>query len=286
MRGLVPWDVDQRLQIFLDEDLGFDDITTQGLGDLSLEPVRAKVIAKEKGIMSGGPFVIRLFNLLDSQVKEKINIEEGEEFQSGDCVLEVVGQTRAILMGERVALNLLQRLCGIATKTREFVNAVNGLPVKIADTRKTSPGLRIFEKYAVRCGGGVNHRLGLYDCALIKDNHISICGSVKNAIRRVRPSIPFTARIVVECENLLQVKEALEEKADVIMLDNMDIEQIKEAVKMINKRSIIEASGGVNLKTVREIAEQGVDIISTGYITHHAIWLDLNLEVEEISDVL
>jgi len=286
VRGLVPWDVDQRLQIFLDEDLGFDDITTQGLGDLSLEPVRAKVIAKEKGIMAGGPFVIRLFNLLDSQVKEKINIEEGEEFQSGDCVLEVVGQTRAILMGERVALNLLQRLCGIATKTREFVNAVNGLPVKIADTRKTSPGLRIFEKYAVRCGGGVNHRLGLYDCALIKDNHISICGSVKNAIRRVRPAIPFTARIVVECENLLQVKEALEEKADVIMLDNMDIEQIKEAVKMINKRSIIEASGGVNLKTVREIAEQGVDIISTGYITHHAIWLDLNLEVEEISDVL
>jgi nicotinate-nucleotide pyrophosphorylase (carboxylating) len=286
VRGLVPWDVDRRLQIFLEEDLGFDDITTQGLGDLSLKPVRARIIAKEKGIMSGGPFAIRLFNLIDPQTNEKILIEEGEEFKSGDCVMEIIGQTRAILMGERVALNLLQRLCGIATKTREFVEAVKGLPVKIADTRKTSPGLRIFEKYAVRCGGGVNHRLGLYDCALIKDNHISICGSVKDAIQRVRPAIPFTARIVVECENILQVSEAIEEKADVIMLDNMNIGQIKEAVKMINKRSIVEASGGVSLETVREIAKQGVDIISTGYITHHAIWLDLNLEVEEVKDVL
>ena len=286
MRGLVPWDVDRRLQIFLEEDLGFDDITTQGLGDLSLKVIRAKIISKQRGIMSGGPFVLRLFNLIDPQIKEIFRLEDGEEFKAGDCVLEIEGQTRAILMGERVALNLLQRLCGIATKTKEFVEIVKDLPVKIADTRKTSPGLRIFEKYAVRCGGGVNHRLGLYDCALIKDNHISVCGSVKEAIRRVRPSIPFTARIVVECENIEQVREAIEEKADVIMLDNMTIEQIREAVKLINKKAIVEASGGVNLDTVREIATQGVDVISTGFITHHAIWLDLNLEVEEVSNVL
>ena len=286
MRGLVPWDIDRRLQIFLEEDLGFDDITTQGLGNVSLKPVRAKIIAKQKGIMSGGPFAIRLFNLLDPEAKGKALVEEGDAFETGDYVLEIEGQTRAILMGERVALNLLQRLCGIATQTREMVDSVKGLPVKIADTRKTSPGLRIFEKYAVRCGGGVNHRLGLYDCALIKDNHISICGSVREAIRRVRPAIPFTARIVVECENLDQVQEALDEKADVIMLDNMNIDRIREAVQLIGGRTIVEASGGIGPEQVREIAEQGVDIISSGFITHHAIWLDLSLKVEEIGDVL
>jgi len=286
VRGLVPWDIDRRLQIFLEEDLGFDDITTQGLGNLSLKMVRAKIVARQKGIMSGGPFALRLFNLIEPLTMEKIHVQEGDSFEAGECLLEVEGQTRAILMGERVALNLLQRLCGIATKTREFVEQVKDLQVKIADTRKTSPGLRIFEKYAVRCGGGINHRLGLYDCALIKDNHISICGSVREAIRRVRPSIPFTARIVVECEDLLQVKEAIEEKADVIMLDNMNTEQIREAVEMISGRAIIEVSGGVNLQTVREIAKQKVDVISTGFITHHAVWLDINLEVEDISDVL
>lgn len=270
----------------MEEDLGFDDITTQGLGNLSLKKVKAKIIAKSEGVMSGGPFVLRVFSLLDPEVHGTTHIEEGERFHQGEDVMEIQGQARAILMGERVALNLLQRLCGIATKTRELVDSVYDFPVRIADTRKTSPGLRIFEKYAVRCGGGVNHRLGLYDCALIKNNHITICGSVRDAIRRVRLSIPFTARIVVECESLAQVKEALEEKADVIMLDNMDIPMIGQAVKLVDGRAIMEASGGVSPDNIRDIAAQGVNIISTGFITHHATWLDLSLHVEEYDHVL
>ena len=155
------------------------------------------------------------------------------------------------------------------------------MPVKVADTRKTSPGLRIFEKYAVRCGGGVNHRLGLYDCALIKDNHIALCGSVKEAIKKIRPALPFTAKIVVECTTLAQVQEALEEKADIIMLDNMSVENIREAVKIAKGKATLEASGDINPTTIRKVAEQGVDIISTGYITHHATWIDMSLKMEE-----
>ena len=182
MLGLVPWDVDRRLQAFLEEDLGFADITTQGLGDLGKNTVKAKVTAKKEGVMAGGYFALRVFTLLNSQTRGRQKFLRDRIFPR-EVLLEIEGPARAILMGERTALNLLQRLCGIATKTQELVKLVEGLPVKVADTRKTSPGLRIFEKYAVRCGG-VNHRLGLYDCALIKDNHIALCGSVKEAIKK------------------------------------------------------------------------------------------------------
>jgi nicotinate-nucleotide pyrophosphorylase (carboxylating) len=278
MLGLVPWDVDRRLQAFLEEDLGFADITTQGLGDLGKNTVKAKVTAKKEGVMAGGYFALRVFTLLNSQTRGEAKVFEGQNFSPGEVLLEIEGPARAILMGERTALNLLQRLCGIATKTQELVK---GLPVKVADTRKTSPGLRIFEKYAVRCGGGVNHRLGLYDCALIKDNHIALCGSVKEAIKKIRPALPFTAKIVVECTTLAQVQEALEEKADIIMLDNMSVENIREAVKIAKGKATLEASGDINPTTIRKVAEQGVDIISTGYITHHATWIDMSLKMEE-----
>ncbi|HPT63965.1 MAG TPA: carboxylating nicotinate-nucleotide diphosphorylase [Candidatus Atribacteria bacterium] len=281
MLGLVPWDVDRRLQAFLEEDLGFADITTQGLGDLGKNTVKAKVTAKKEGVMAGGYFALRVFTLLNSQTRGKAKVFEGQNFPPGEVLLEIEGPARAILMGERTALNLLQRLCGIATKTQELVKLVEGLPVKVADTRKTSPGLRIFEKYAVRCGGGVNHRLGLYDCALIKDNHIALCGSVKEAIKKIRPALPFTAKIVVECTTLAQVQEALEEKADIIMLDNMSVENIREAVKIAKGKATLEASGDINPTTIRKVAEQGVDIISTGYITHHATWIDMSLKMEE-----
>ncbi|MDK2897266.1 MAG: hypothetical protein PWP04_1386 [Candidatus Atribacteria bacterium] len=280
MRGLVPWDVDRRLQSFLEEDLGFDDITTQGLGELSLNLVQAEIVAKSEGVMAGGPLVSRVFSLLDPETVTQVVVPDGETFKPGQIVLKVKGRARAILMGERVALNLLQRLCGIATKTKELVKLVEDLPVKIADTRKTSPGLRIFEKYAVRCGGGVNHRLGLYDCALIKDNHIAIFGSVQKAIEQIRSAIPFTAKIVVECADLDQVVQALQGRADIIMLDNMSLSQIRQAVKIGKNKAIIEASGGIGPHNIRPIAEQGVDIISTGYITHQAIWLDLSLSVK------
>jgi len=231
--------------------------------------------------MAGGYFALRVFTLLNSQTRGEAKVYEGQNFSPGQVLLEIEGPARAILMGERTALNLLQRLCGIATKTRELVKLVEGLPVKVADTRKTSPGLRIFEKYAVRCGGGVNHRLGLYDCALIKDNHIALCGSVKEAIKKIRPALPFTAKIVVECTTLAQVQEALEEKADIIMLDNMSVENIREAVKIAKGKATLEASGDINPTTIRKVAEQGVDIISTGYITHHATWIDMSLKMEE-----
>jgi len=281
MLGLVPWDVDRRLQAFLEEDLGFDDITTQGLGDLGKNIVKAKIIAKKEGVMAGSFFALRVFSLLDSQVRGKAKITEEQSFSYGDLLLEIEGPARAILMGERTALNLLQRLRGIAAKTRELVKLVEDLPVKVADTRKTSPGLRIFEKYAVRCGGGVNHRLGLYDCALIKDNHIALCGSVKEALKKIRPALPFTAKIVVECATLAQVQEALEGKADIIMLDNMSVENIREAVKLAKGKATLEASGNITPANIREVAEQGVDVISTGYITHHATWIDMSLKMEE-----
>jgi len=281
MLGLVPWDVDRRLQAFLEEDLGFDDITTQGLGDLGKNIVKAKIIAKKEGVMAGSFFALRVFSLLDSQVRGKAKITEEQSFSYGDLLLEIEGPARAILMGERTALNLLQRLCGIAAKTRELVKLVEDLPVKVADTRKTSPGLRIFEKYAVRCGGGVNHRLGLYDCALIKDNHIALCGSVKEALKKIRPALPFTAKIVVECATLAQVQEALEGKAYIIMLDNMSVENIREAVKLAKGKATLEASGNITPANIREVAEQGVDVISTGYITHHATWIDMSLKMEE-----
>ncbi len=282
MKGLVPWDIDRRLQAFLEEDLGFDDITTQGLGELSLLPVKAMIKAKTDGIMAGGPFAVRIFSLLDPEIQHTILVEEGSAFSKGDTLIELRGAARGILMGERVALNLLQRLCGIATRTRMMVEAVKDLPVKVADTRKTSPGLRIFEKYAVRCGGGINHRLGLYDCVLIKDNHIELCGSVKEAIRRIKSSVPFTAKIVVECRSLQEVEEALEAKADVIMLDNMPLETMRKAISLIKNKAIVEVSGGVDPTSIRSIAELGPDIISTGYVTHQATWIDISLSIEKL----
>ncbi|BER93475.1 carboxylating nicotinate-nucleotide diphosphorylase [Thermatribacter velox] len=282
MKGFVPWDIDRRLQAFLEEDLGFDDITTQGLGELSLLPVKAFIKAKSDGIMAGGPFAVRIFSLLDPEIQHTILVEEGKAFHKGDTLIELRGKARGILMGERVALNLLQRLCGIATKTHMMVEAIKGLPVKVADTRKTSPGLRIFEKYAVRCGGGTNHRLGLYDCVLIKDNHIALCGSVKEAVRRIRPSVPFTAKIVVECRSLQEVEEALEAKADVIMLDNMPLEELRKAISLAKNKTIVEVSGGVDPTSIRSIAELGPDIISTGYVTHQATWIDISLSIERL----
>lgn len=279
MHGLFPWNLDAYLKQFLLEDIGPFDLTTQGLGELKEKIVRAQIVAKEPGIMAGGPFALRIFTLLDATVQGSLHIPEGARFFPGTVLVSLLGRAEAILQGERVALNLLSRLCGVATKTRELVDLVADLPVRIADTRKTTPGLRYFEKYAVRCGGGINHRMGLYDCVLIKDNHIALCGSVREAIARVRSAVPFTAKIVVECATLEAVHEACEAQADVVLLDNMSLEDIKSAVRIVRKRALVEASGGIGPHNVRLVAEQGVDIISTGYMTHHATGIDMSLEV-------
>ena len=279
MAGLVPWNLDAMLIQFLNEDLGPFDLTTQGLGELKDRVVQAQIIAKEPGVMAGGPFALRIFKLLDQEVQGTIHVAEGTRFLPGTVLLSLSGRAEAILEGERVALNLLARLSGIATRTRELADLVADLPVRIADTRKTTPGLRLLEKYAVCCGGGTNHRMGLYDCVLIKDNHLALCGSVREAILRVRKAVPFTTKIVVECASLEAVAEACEARADVILLDNMPLEDIRQAVKIVNKRALVEASGGIGPHNVRLVAEQGVDIISTGYITHHAPWIDLSLRI-------
>jgi nicotinate-nucleotide pyrophosphorylase (carboxylating) len=194
-------------------------------------------------------------------------------------VAEVEGPVRALLMGERTALNFLQRLSGTATLTRRYVDAVKEFPCKIIDTRKTTPGLRTLEKYAVRMGGGINHRIGLYDAALIKDNHIVAAGSIAKAVETVRRHAPFMARVEVECVDLKQVQEAIDAKADVIMLDNMGTKQMAEAVRLVNKRAWIEASGGITLERIREIAEAGVDFISIGALTHSAPAVDFNMKI-------
>jgi nicotinate-nucleotide pyrophosphorylase (carboxylating) len=282
---MIPWNLDEMLLYFLKEDIGPFDLTVQGLGEAGAKPVEAKVVAKQNGVMAGGPFALRIFTLLDKDVQGEPCVPEGSRFASGTVLLRVFGPARAILQGERTALNILARLCGIATRTRELVDLLEGLPVQVADTRKTTPGLRLLEKYAVRCGGGVNHRMGLYDCVLLKDNHIVICGSIREAIRRVRSKVPFTAKIIVECMNLEEVREALEERVDGILLDNMSLEDIRQAVKMAKKRAIVEVSGGIGPHNARLVAEQGVDIISSGYITHHAPWIDLSLEIERKNGV-
>ncbi|GAH79753.1 unnamed protein product, partial [marine sediment metagenome] len=216
---------------------------------------------------------------LDSEICFQPKIKDGNKILPGEILAEITGPARTILKGERVTLNFLQRMSGIATITSKFCQEVKDLPVRIVDTRKTTPGLRILEKYAVRMGGGYNHRFGLYDAVLIKDNHIAVAGGIKSAVNSVRKQISHTSNIEVEVENLSQLQEALEMKVDIIMLDNMDLETMKEAVKMVKGEALIEASGGITLEKVREIAQTGVDLISVGALTHSVKALDINMEI-------
>ncbi|MCI5133336.1 MAG: carboxylating nicotinate-nucleotide diphosphorylase, partial [Candidatus Electrothrix sp. EH2] len=220
----------------------------------------------------------RVFRLLDDRVTCSGPAADGKQVDSGEILMTGSGPVRGLLQGERVALNLIQRICAIATLTRQYVDAVQGLKVRIVDTRKTTPGLRMLEKYAVRVGGGRNHRYSLSDGVLIKDNHIAACGSLRQAVERARSAVPHTIAVEVETDTLAQVQECLECGVQIIMLDNMDIATLREAVSMINGKASVEASGGVNLDTVREIAETGVDIISVGALTHSARACDIGLD--------
>ena len=216
-------------------------------------------------------------SVVSGQFKERYR--DGEIVRSEKIIIEISGNMRSLLTAERTALNFLQRMSGIATLTKKFVDSVKGFKAKIIDTRKTTPCLRILEKYAVQCGGGINHRFGLYDGILIKDNHIKAAGGIIKAVKRVRDNAPHLIKIEVETKSLKEVKDALNCKADVIMLDNMDIPAIKKAVKLIDKRALIEVSGGVTLKNVSEIAATGVDYISIGALTHSARAVDISMEI-------
>lgn len=268
--------VDRIIEYALREDLGDGDITTNSLAT-EKEDSKALIRAKAKGVIAGLPIAKRVFQKLDPTVVCVDNIGDGEEIKPGDILSEINGGTRALLSGERLALNILQRLSGIATLTSKYVKAVEGLPVKILDTRKTAPGLRILDKYAVSVGGGYNHRFGLFDGVLIKDNHIAIAGGVAEAVAAVRKRYKQKYKIEVETSGLEQVKEALIAGADIIMLDNMSPEQMRKAVRLIDRNALVEASGGINIKNVREVAETGVDFISVGALTHSPSALDIGL---------
>ncbi|NDI37046.1 carboxylating nicotinate-nucleotide diphosphorylase [Chengkuizengella sediminis] len=273
--------IKENLKEWLKEDIGTGDVTS-----ISTIPVEHQSIgfihAKESGVLAGLPVAKLVFQIVDPNIKFNEKATEGSFLNQGDTIVTVEGNTRNILMGERLALNLLQRLSGIATKTNTYVKELSGLSVKIADTRKTTPGHRILEKYAVKVGGGYNHRLGLYDAVMIKDNHIKATGSVKSAIESARKQIPHTMKIEVEIEALDQIEEAL--AADIILLDNMSIDNMTRSVNLIKEQSshnIVEASGGVTLKAVREIALTGVDVISVGGLTTSIQNLDISLDLNE-----
>ena len=270
--------IDKIIEQALLEDIGTGDITTESIIPSNL---KAKGIIKtsEEGVVAGLDIVFLVFKKLDSEICFQPKIKDGNKILPGEILAEITGPARTILKGERVTLNFLQRMSGIATITSKFCQEVKDLPVRIVDTRKTTPGLRILEKYAVRMGGGYNHRFGLYDAVLIKDNHIAVAGGIKSAVNSVRKQISHTSNIEVEVENLSQLQEALEMKVDIIMLDNMDLETMKEAVKMVKGEALIEASGGITLEKVREIAQTGVDLISVGALTHSVKSLDISMEI-------
>ncbi|ANS76360.1 nicotinate-nucleotide pyrophosphorylase [Paenibacillus yonginensis] len=266
---------------WLREDVGSGDISTQATiapGEQSTGIIHAK----DEGIIAGMPIAGLVFEIVDPSLIFTPKVQDGDKVSKGTILAIVEGSTHSILTGERLALNLMQRLSGIATRTRTYVDALEGLPARLVDTRKTTPGHRMLEKYAVRTGGGHNHRFGLYDAVMIKDNHIKGAGGIAQAVSRARAQIPHTMTIEVETENLQQVEEALAAGADIIMLDNMPNELMREAVKRIKAAAphvSVEASGNVNLQTIRSIAETGVDLISVGRLTYSFENLDISLDL-------
>jgi len=276
-RANLNWnEVNLIIKNALEEDLGSGDLTTNLLFPEDSKSV-AIVKAKQNGIIAGLPIAKRILKILDKKIVWIEKTRDGEEINTNDILAEVKGSNKAILAGERVALNFLQRLSGIATMTSKFVKAIEGLPAVITDTRKTIPGIRILDKYAVSVGGGKNHRMGLFDGVLIKDNHIKVAGSISDAVRTIRKKTNKRCKLEVETATLNQVAEALSMSADIIMLDNMTIPNIKRAVELIKHRAIVEASGGISLKSVRKVAETGVDLISIGSLTHSPKALDIAL---------
>jgi len=269
--------IDKVIKLSLSEDMPFGDITTENI--VSEKSVsKARFIAKASGIVCGMPVVLRTFYLLDTEVSIEVLCPDGTKVNKGDVIATIEGPTVAILEGERTALNLLQRLSGVATATNELVEIIKDTKTSVVDTRKTTPGLRYLEKYAVRVGGGQNHRFSLSDGVLIKDNHIVAAGGIKQAVSMVRGNIPHTIKIEVETESLDMVKEAIEAKADIIMLDNMTNEMMQEAVKFINGRALVEASGDMNKDRILGVAQTGVDIISVGKLTHSVKAMDISLK--------
>lgn len=273
----------ESIKNWLREDVGAGDVTTSVTIPTGSQS-KAVIHAKDNGVIAGIMVAELVFQVVDSGLVFTPMVKDGDVVTHGTILAEVEGSTHSLLTGERLALNLLQRMSGIATRTRTYVDALEGLSTRLVDTRKTTPGHRLLEKYAVRVGGGANHRFGLYDAVMIKDNHIKGAGGITEAVQRARAVIPHTMTIEVETENLEQVREALQAGADIIMLDNMHPDRMREAVALIREQAPhvkVEASGNVSLNTIRGIAESGVDVISVGRLTYSFESLDISLDLNE-----
>jgi len=281
--GNLERQIEEVISRAIDEDLKDGDVTTEALIDPDWQG-KAFFLLKDDGILAGLNVAERVFQIIDPVIKIQIFISDGSKVKQGDIVAKVAGSLGSVLKGERIALNFLQRLSGIASETARYVTAVSGLPVKILDTRKTTPGLRLLEKYAVSMGGGQNHRMSLSDAVLIKDNHLEVLYArglkIGDIITKTRKSAP-DIKLEVETRTLDEVTQAAVAGPDIIMLDNMSLEMMREAVKIINKRALIEASGNITLDNVRSVAETGVDFISVGALTHSVKALDISLEYEK-----
>ena len=270
--------VDDVIKRAITEDINYIDVATDYLLDEN-EKSKAKFIAKADGVLCGIEVAMRVFQLLDEQFTYTLYQKDGENVKKGDVIAEIEGRTIYLLKGERTALNLLQHMSGIATLTNECVKQIEGTEATIADTRKTLPGLRSLQKYAVTCGGGKNHRYNLSDCAMLKDNHIDAKGGITPAVKALREKIGHTVKIEVETRTLEEVKEALSAGADIIMLDNMDNDTMEEAVKIVNKKALLEASGNLTPERLRSVALLGVDILSIGALTHSVSAFDISMRM-------
>jgi nicotinate-nucleotide pyrophosphorylase (carboxylating) len=264
----------------LEEDIGYGDITTRSLIPAE-QKARGLFVAKTPGVVAGIKVSQAVFAYIDSATEFEVLKDDGDTIEPGDVIAVVKGKARTLLTGERTALNFLQRLSGIASKTRKMTDLIKYSPAQLLDTRKTTPGLRVLEKYAVSVGGGRNHRFGLFDGVMIKDNHIQAVGSIAQAVATARQKVPHTVKIEVEVETMEQLQEALEARADIIMLDNMDIYEMIEAVQIVAGRALLEASGGINEGNAAEVARTGVDFISMGALTHAVSSLDISFDIVE-----
>ncbi len=270
--------IEEHVKSALKEDIGFGDISTDYLAG-EKDIIKAELNTRQDGILCGLDVLKCVFRILDPEIEVKTYFKDGDEVKKGDKIADIKGKARFVLIGERTALNYIQRLSGIATETNKYQKAVAPYNAKIVDTRKTTPNFRMFEKYAVKVGGGALHRFNLCDCVMLKDNHIKLAGTIEKAVAKVRANISHAHKIEVECDTFEQVKEAVSAGADIIMLDNMTITQMKECVDYIAGRAVVEASGNVNLSTVNEIASIGVDIISSSAIVAKAGTLDIGLDM-------
>lgn len=277
---LMQFQIDDIIKSALLEDINYVDVTTDYLIDDKAVST-AKYVSKDDGVLCGIDVALRVFDLLDDNMTSKVYIHDGEKVKKGDIIAEITGSTRALLKGERTALNLVQHMSGIATATNKCVELVAGTKASIADTRKTLPGLRVLQKYAVTVGGGRNHRYNLSDCAMLKDTHLDAYGSMTNAVNILRERMGHTVKIEVEVSDLEQLKEALDLGVEVIMLDNMSNEDMTKAVEITAGRAKLEASGNVTAETIRGIAETGVDIISLGALTHSVKAFDISMKIEK-----